>query len=655
MTRKRTKSTQPKPRKKRQKTADSRPAASLIPWTDIERKKLLASVVPLGSGKPEVVSSKLANSWVNVRTSKSTPNSLPTVRMFDQETIQKNLKLSDVVQKDSQKKEPKAVDTTTKPKKKSTKPRKTPVKKISKKQQQHDKNKFKVATTFQRKRKTAVTKKPKAPAYKSSDKNSVVICSFKMRLRPTAAQKLYFHRLFNLFDDAYNNCVFLYTKRNQPANAILMDRLVFPNPNSSVTKNTRPMRKFEKWKLSRLNPYFNENDTRFHCAHSDLRKEANREFCARVHSTREAMIALAKKKGRKIPKKFEMKPRDKHGKRRIFKIPRSASRTAVKISSKVDENGFASSSVMFWPSLVKEPIELWKRGKNGKNGKREVTRLIAMDERVPNVSDKSSFFLYEAPSTCTLLYDKGRYFLVIPIERRVPKPKLNAGDMAIVNSCDGGGRVFQTVFDGCGNYKEYGFSEKKSKKHTGVSVLIAHEKRKNKLQSKLDTLSGVSKSAKRNIRRKMKHIDHRIQDKQHDAHIRIAKEMCRDADQILFPPLDTKRMCRKFDENGKPRKLDKTTVKGLSQWAHGKFRVVLEHVGKMTGTGIHIVPEKYTTQGCGKCLRIHSRIGRKEHFVCPHEGCGYEKPRDQHSSRMICMSNVERIGDYCVPNSTNNL
>eukprot|EP00762_Andalucia_godoyi_P007998 ANDGO_03455.mRNA.1 hypothetical protein len=50
-------------------------------------------------------------------------------------------------------------------------------------------------------------------------------------------------------------------------------------------------------------------------------------------------------------------------------------------------------------------------------------------------------------------------FLIVPVARSMAPPKAKTGDMVVMNSCDGGGRVFQTVYDGCGNYKEYEFSE----------------------------------------------------------------------------------------------------------------------------------------------------------------------------------------------------
>eukprot|EP00762_Andalucia_godoyi_P004640 ANDGO_03584.mRNA.1 hypothetical protein len=50
-------------------------------------------------------------------------------------------------------------------------------------------------------------------------------------------------------------------------------------------------------------------------------------------------------------------------------------------------------------------------------------------------------------------------FLIVPVARSMAPPKTKTGDMVVINSCDGGGRVFQTVYDGCGNYKEYEFSE----------------------------------------------------------------------------------------------------------------------------------------------------------------------------------------------------
>ena len=38
--------------------------------------------------------------------------------------------------------------------------------------------------------------------------------------------------------------------------------------------------------------------------------------------------------------------------------------------------------------------------------------------------------------------------------------------------------------------------------------------------------------------------------------------------------------------------------------------------------------ESYTSQTCGKCGRLHKKLGGNKVFKCPHKGCGYTVHRD---------------------------
>jgi transposase len=629
-----------KPKSKRVRTNPK--TARDVPWVDLDAKKDLARRIPLGNNFT-ITEQPLEDSWVMVRSYNSAGSTLPTVRMHPPDVIKANLA------------KPVLIDSAKKTK--STKP-KTDVKKkapVAKRTVAKKRTRVFHAIPTIEKANVRVRKKPelKPKPDQVTNDQTFVTCGFKIRLRPTVAQKRKFQYLFKVFDKVYNNCVFLHTQRNvNPKTTMVLENLCYPNP-ALLTEKSRN-------ELSRFNPEYRPEkyNRMFEGVHSDIRKEAVAEFWNRLQSTRKSLEVLSQKQQRRKTR-FLMKPRDLNSTRRILKVPQNGGRPGVKI---------AKDGVIFWPQSMptqggtkrNTAIPFWK---HGKRLERELTRLRRFDANFDETKESSAEgVLYSTKKTCTILYDSGRYFLIVPIERREPKLKVKAGEMARVASCDSGARIFQTVFDTCGNYKEYGYSLKKEKTKTpkspdnqkvakkkgGADVLVAKILKCDKNQA-LSTFKCADKAkqtrVRRTARRKWRNLLHRIEDQQHDAHIRIAKSMCNDADHILFPPLNTKNMSARVSENGSKRKLRRVTVRAMHVWAHGKFRQVLEHVGKMTGTGIHIVSEPYTTKGCMGCFKVHETIGSSEHFTCPH-GCGYSHPRDQHSSRSDCILNLSSIGEY---------
>ena len=43
---------------------------------------------------------------------------------------------------------------------------------------------------------------------------------------------------------------------------------------------------------------------------------------------------------------------------------------------------------------------------------------------------------------------------------------------------------------------------------------------------------------------------------------------------------------------------------------------------------VHIVTEEYTSKGCGRCGKIHEKLGGQKWFTCSYESCGFSVPRD---------------------------
>ena len=74
----------------------------------------------------------------------------------------------------------------------------------------------------------------------------------------------------------------------------------------------------------------------------------------------------------------------------------------------------------------------------------------------------------------------------------------------------------------------------------------------------------------------------------------------------------------------------------MMTWSHGKFREILaKKAEEYPWVRVIEVPEDYTSKTCGRCGRIHWRLGGNKEFNCPH--CGYETDRDGNGSRNILM------------------
>lgn len=92
------------------------------------------------------------------------------------------------------------------------------------------------------------------------------------------------------------------------------------------------------------------------------------------------------------------------------------------------------------------------------------------------------------------------------------------------------------------------------------------------------------------------------------------------------------------------RKIGSGTVRRMTLWSHYAFRQKLKHKGEQLGCRIHEVSEHYTSKSCGRCGRLHHKLGGNKVFKCPF--CGWIMDRDFNAARNIFIMNVEDfIGD----------
>jgi putative transposase len=83
------------------------------------------------------------------------------------------------------------------------------------------------------------------------------------------------------------------------------------------------------------------------------------------------------------------------------------------------------------------------------------------------------------------------------------------------------------------------------------------------------------------------------------------------------------------------RNISRSTVKGMMQLSHFKFRQFLIHKSKELGSKLIICDESYTSKTCGRCGLLHNALGSSKTFACP--SCGYTVDRDVNGARNVLL------------------
>ena len=87
------------------------------------------------------------------------------------------------------------------------------------------------------------------------------------------------------------------------------------------------------------------------------------------------------------------------------------------------------------------------------------------------------------------------------------------------------------------------------------------------------------------------------------------------------------------------RVIGRKTVRQMLALSHYKFKQRLKTIAASKNCTVHIVTEEYTSKGCGRCGKIHEKLGGQKWFTCPYESCGFSVPRDLNGARNIFLKN----------------
>ncbi|WP_333289311.1 transposase [Microcoleus sp. D2_18a_B4] len=219
------------------------------------------------------------------------------------------------------------------------------------------------------------------------------------------------------------------------------------------------------------------------------------------------------------------------------------------------------------------------------------------------------FCLINYDRAVEVTYNKGRWFVNMPVEMDVPESKNGGKTIAL----DPGLRCFLTGFDG-NSFTEFG-------KHDfgKIARLCQHL---DKMQSKLSRSKGSEFSRLRyRLKQAMERVRTKIKNLRSEIHKQVASHLARNYDVIYLPTFETSQMVARGT-----RKLNSKSARAMMTWAFYQFSQTLEHLCNRYGSRLIRVTEEYTSKTCTKCGHIHKKLGSSKTFRCPN--CGYEMPRD---------------------------
>jgi putative transposase len=219
------------------------------------------------------------------------------------------------------------------------------------------------------------------------------------------------------------------------------------------------------------------------------------------------------------------------------------------------------------------------------------------------------FCLINYDKAVEVTYNKGRWFVNMPVEMDVPASRNGGKTIAL----DPGLRCFLTGFDG--NY----FTEFGKHDFGRIARLCQHL---DKIQSKRDQLKGsVFSRLRYRLRQAMEKIRTKIKNLRSEAHKQVGSYLARNYDVIYLPHFETSEMVARGS-----RKLNSKSARAMMTWAFYQFSQTLEHLCNRYGSRLVRVTEEYTSKTCTKCGHIHKKLGGSKTFKCPN--CVREIPRD---------------------------
>ena len=280
-------------------------------------------------------------------------------------------------------------------------------------------------------------------------------------------------------------------------------------------------------------------------------------------------------------------------------------------------------------------------------------------------------------------YDSGRYYLIVPHEKKIKKNKIKNKIVSI----DPGVRTFHTFYSPDGMVGDLGVDldikllnihkerdtyiskmdltsnklndiqkteddlnklkrkqKKIENKYDGPKKIIENLNKlkeiKKKIKKTMKKLKGKCKKKlirrRKHLRKRIYQLDNKIKNVVTAAHWNISSYYCKNYNTIVIPQFDVKNIKKRMKRDRKAK--SDTRIRKLMTLSHGKFLERLKHKCKVTGTRLCIVGEEYTTKSCGNCGLLNNPK-RSKTYICE---CGVVAGRDVNAARNILIKYISK-------------
>lgn len=213
----------------------------------------------------------------------------------------------------------------------------------------------------------------------------------------------------------------------------------------------------------------------------------------------------------------------------------------------------------------------------------------------------------------------GIFEVVITFDMSIQNSMYSDTKELLVGSGDPGVRTFLTTFGIDGVIHEFGID---------VANLERLQRRMRSLDKEIKVKDQNTCRKRYNLKQKRKQLSRRLQNRRRDFHKKVASYISQKYDVFLLPHFHTSEM-------QKSKKINSTTKRRMSLWAHYKFKQILRFSMFKRGKVLIECDESYTTKTCGRCGILHDGIGSSKRFRCPN--CRLEIDRDFNGARNVLL------------------
>ena len=227
----------------------------------------------------------------------------------------------------------------------------------------------------------------------------------------------------------------------------------------------------------------------------------------------------------------------------------------------------------------------------------------------------------------------GHFHMHVPMstpQEQIPHQK--AVEERKVVALDPGVRAFQTFYSPDNDFGSYAAGQ------GGFNKVFKECVRCDETITKLSRRDIRRRDRKDLLKAKYRSIE-RVKNLVNETHKKVAKDLCDNYDTILLPKFETSSMVKKPKEVGdSKRKIGSKTARCMLGWKHFQFREFLASKATMRGKELIIVTEEYTSQCCGGCGLLNTKLGGAKEYVCSF--CGFRCGRDENGARNIFIKHL---------------